>query len=100
MNWKHWPYWLRGGVIGGGVVLLFHTLSFSCLYFFTFPGSWGLECFPFAIPWIPFWFIPNFTSLPMISYEAIVFFAWFALGALVGIFFKHIQPKNKKSPPA
>ncbi|MDO8590678.1 MAG: hypothetical protein Q7R65_01730 [bacterium] len=95
MNWKHWPYWLRGGVVGAVFVLLSSILSFSCLYLFTSPGSWGLGCVPFEIPWIPFWFIPNFTSLPLISYEVIVGGSWFLLGSLVGAFVGFI--KSKKS---
>ncbi len=97
------PYWLKGGVIGGGVVLILSVLNISCLYFLP-PDSWGFECLPFAIPWIPFWFVPQLTSLPGISYEVIVVTAWFILGSIVGVLFSYIKSKKekctiKKSPP-
>src|SRR3989338_3279021 len=84
--WKNWPYWLRGGVVGGGIVILSLTLGFSCLHFLISGESYGIECIPLALPWIPFWFVPNISSLPGISYEIILFITWFVIGSLVGLF--------------
>lgn len=31
--WKHWPYWLRGGVIGGGIGLALDIPPVLCYLF-------------------------------------------------------------------
>ena len=92
-SWKQWPYWLRGGVIGGGITLLSYVLSISCLYFLTSTDSWGLECLPFAIPWIPFWFVPDLTSLSLssVNYGIIVVAIWFLAGSVIGATWNHIK---------
>jgi hypothetical protein len=91
--WKYWPYWLKGGIIVAMFALVFSSLNISCLYFFTRPDSWGFECLPFAIPQVPFWFIPNFISLQI--YEGAVIVIWFAVGSILGLVFGHV--KSRKS---
>ena len=93
--WKQWPYWLRGGVIGGGFAILSSVLSLSCLYFLASPGSWGFECIPIEIPWIPFWFFPSITFLPSIIYEVLVLVVWFSVAAFIGALVGYI--KNKRA---
>lgn len=99
--WKQLPYWLKGGVVGGGVVFISVVLTQFCEYQILVPGYSGLgfECFPFAVPWIPFWFIPNFVSLKI--YEGAVILIWFASGSVLGYLFGYIKSKklsNKKEP--
>lgn len=84
MNWKNWPHWLQGGVTLGGLALGSGALSTLCLHFLLTPDSWGFECLPFSIPWIPFWFFPNLVLSPGISYGIMVGAVWFIIGSLVG----------------
>jgi len=92
-SWKQLPYWLRGGVIGGGVTIVSYILTSSCEYLVVVPGYSGLgfECFPFAIPWMPFWFVPSITSLSTINYGITVFAIWFIIGSLIGALWNHIK---------
>ncbi len=57
MSWKKWPYWLRGGVIGGGIGLVFAALTTSCLSLVSLPPNTEpmriTLCIPIAIPSIP-----------------------------------------------
>ncbi|MEK7574899.1 MAG: hypothetical protein AAB511_01580 [Patescibacteria group bacterium] len=97
MNWKNWPYWLKGGVIGVSVALLSSILSLSCLYFFTSESSWGLGCLPLALPSVPTIYIllyfPGANSLS----NTIIFFTnttfWFIIGAFAGTFLGYIKSK-------
>lgn len=97
-SWKHWPYWLKGGVIGGGVAVLFSILSFSCLYFLTSPGSWGFECLPFALPFLPiinFLFrFPATYSFPSVIITVIEIALYFTAGSLLGVLVYYIKSKK------
>ncbi len=97
-NWKQWPYWLRGGVIGGGIIVLSSILSLSCLYFLTPPTSWGFECLPFAIPSLPIIEVLllspttySFSSATVLSIEVAIYFI---LGSLIGAFVGYIKKKK------
>ncbi len=100
-NWKKWPYWLRGGVIGGGVALLFVVLFFSCSLVIT-PG--GFLCLPFILvsPLYPIaMFIdsipdnhrvlpPLFLTLPILS-----FLLWFIVGAAIAATIKLVKKDSQ-----
>lgn len=106
MNWKKWPYWLKGGVIGAvaGIISLFlgdwcsssqlskmpgnDLADFGCLIFYG-PGLLlGL-----ASIWFPQ--APDFLSLPFVSNISDIVM-WFITGALIGGiagFFKRRSPQ-------
>jgi len=92
------PYWLRGGVIGGGISLVSTFLTSFCEYIIMVPGYTGLgfECLPFAIPWIPFWSFKNIISLSVIEYTIAGTAVWFVFGSLVGSIIKFIKLRNSK----
>ena len=109
-SWKHWPYWLRGGVIGGGAALLFYLLlngcsllagiglgpgevgfTYYCLVFYVvspiFPAGWLLS---FLLP--AFGYSSGFVEAyaPILSVPA-----WFIGGVFIGVLIDFL--KNKKS---
>ncbi|MDO8482894.1 MAG: hypothetical protein Q7S86_03695 [bacterium] len=99
-SWKHWPYWLRGGVIGGGVTLLFVVLFYSCGLFDT--DSESFFCLPFIIvsPSFPFAILfdklnPIFQyQLPFIIMPVVSVLSWFIFGSFVGLLVGHIKRKK------
>jgi hypothetical protein len=91
MHWHKWPYWLRGGVIGGGIALFLTILGFSCEAYFDFkyPGGLPVLCLPFEIVWVPTFILPG-------GYIASVLF-WFLVGSFVGVIVEKIKSKKKSS---
>jgi len=89
--WTNWPLWLRAGVIAGGLAFLSARLTNFCESFFDLTPL-GLECLPLNIPWIPFWFLPRFTSLPTILYEIVGVGVWFTLGAIICTLIRRNRP--------
>jgi hypothetical protein len=96
-NWKQWPYWLRGGVIGGGIALIFVALFFGCSLLIK-PA--GFLCLPFVLisPLYPIaTFIDsipnNHQVLPplFITLPALSFLLWFVVGAIVAALIKLIK---------
>lgn len=94
MHWTKWPYWLRGGVIGGGVAILSAALSDVCANIFS--ESLNLVCLLFVLPWIPFWYLP-ITLLPTTIFSIIGIVTWFIVGALAGSVFDSIKKKKSSS---
>lgn len=104
MNWKHWPYWLRGGVVGGGVALGFYLLAYMC---FLVGGDYFCLIFYIAGPIYPAGLFLNLFE-PVFNYSSAVVEAsapilsvpiWFIFGSLIGALAGSIKSKNKKSPP-
>ena len=63
------------------------------------PGYSGLgfECFvPLGFPWIPFWFLPGLTSLPMPAYILVGTVVWFLAGSLIGLFVQYLKSKQNR----
>ncbi len=92
---------MRGGVIGGSIIALLTILSASCLYFFGFWGSWGLECIPFTffltiLDPIYTFITPSFYALPSTKLFLIDILTYLLLGSLVGALVGYI--KKRKGP--
>lgn len=94
MNWKNWPYWLRGGVIGSiaGIVSLLLGDWCSSSLLAKMPGNdlADFRCLIFYGPGLllglaPIWFpqAPDFLSLPFVSNISDIAM-WFIAGALIG----------------
>lgn len=102
MNWRNWPYWLRGGVIGGMLPFLSLLSGRLCIYFTT-PPFWtenlGLQCIPFFVTFIPIWLTPYasfFESTPVVPASIL----YVILGVLLGLLVERIKKSKKKSPLA
>ncbi|KKU78193.1 MAG: hypothetical protein UY03_C0002G0019 [Parcubacteria group bacterium GW2011_GWA2_47_64] len=99
MNWKNWPYWLRGGVIGGGVTLVFIALFYTCVWTTT-PG--GFICLPllFVSPILPFAILfdelnPTLQyQLPFILVPIVSIVSWFIASSFIGFLVGHIKSKK------
>ena len=105
MNWKHWPYWLKGGVIGGGLSVLFVILYIPCeqAALRTFVESGGvadladLKCFPLEWPMLPIQiiiplFLSTFSGTILIVASILL---WFFIGSLTGTLVGYIKSKNR-----
>ena len=95
MNFKKWPYWLKGGVIGGGVAFIFYLIVSFCFDYF---------CLVFYIvsPIYPAGLILNSLG-PVFHYSsgfaeayAPVFSIpiWFIIGLLIGALVGHIKSRK------
>ena len=100
-SWKHWPYWLKGGVIGGGFIVLARLLAFGCdsCVFLSYPlilTSWlitmiGGDLGFFLVSYFPF------SPLIIIAADIIL---WFLTGALFGFLIGSLKLNKKDSPLA
>ena len=100
------PYWLKGGIIGGGLTLLSIGLAYACP-FLTPDNDWGCAL-SFYIPMIPF--IPLFDNVEIIREIANSFFqnspfilihivsiaVWFIVGSLIGTLVHFTRQKKSK----
>ncbi|MDO8590679.1 MAG: hypothetical protein Q7R65_01735 [bacterium] len=98
MNWKHWPYWLKGGVIGGGITIISIIIVYSC-------GLFDSDYFCL----VPLFFSPMYLVVALldnlesffnitISFEIWMLISvviWFAIGSFIGSLVGFI--KSKKS---
>lgn len=96
--WKKWPYWLRGGIIGGGIALVCIFVFYLCAW--NVFGDAGYRCAYFLVFQIfPITWISNFLGpLWEIYYQSVLggVVVWFFIGSLVGAFIDFI--KKRKSP--
>lgn len=104
MHWNKWPYWLRGGVIGGTIALIFVGFDYSCSLGVVAGPESGWQCAPLELmtPLLPIVlisanmrFLNNLPFFPL--FTAMSFAFWFVGGALIGYIVGHIKSK-KKSP--
>lgn len=101
--WKKIPYWLKGGIIGGGVTLIFVGLAYTCPFFSPDDG-WGCA-FSFYIPLIPFLPLLDNMEIARSFFQAIPFallpifyvVMWFIIGSLIGVVAGYIKSKKKNS---
>ena len=87
--WKKWPYWLRGGVMAGGVTSIWTLIFYLC--------GWVVNSFVCIIPLLfsPMYpiqiLINRFQSIlnfsPQLSFEAnilITIIIWTVVGTVIG----------------
>ena len=98
MKWKQFPYWLKGGVIGGGVTLVSVILFYSCLLFVGWQVNFVCLPFLFVSPMFPFIDLfdnnPFLHTLPRFSFEVLGIIIWFIIGALIGAFVDYIKSRK------
>lgn len=70
MFWKTWPYWLRGGVVGGGIALMYAILLYSCAY--TVTGYDVFRCMGLFELWGP----AHPVGLAMAYFQPIFNYSW------------------------
>ena len=95
MSWKHWPYWLKGGVIGVVVGTILDIPPILC-----YLSIGGFFCINIS----PMIFAGFFTELfPSISYAHPILFLTVTsivlsllLGSLIGAIVGHFQSKRKR----
>ncbi len=95
MSWKKWPYWFRGGVIGGGATFAFGILLYTCTWL---TPAGGFLCLPFLFfsPLFPITQLFDSFGLHFFPFDFLVVSigAWFLFGAFVGALVRHIKRKR------
>ncbi|MBM3256921.1 MAG: hypothetical protein FJY98_01155 [Candidatus Liptonbacteria bacterium] len=97
MTWKKWPYWLRGGVIGGVIALISSILTHIC----EFQGI-GLDCVLVGFPWLVLtpiflWQLPFFNFALITLYPLTILIGigiYFFLGSFVGNIIGYIKKRK------
>jgi|SRR3989344_7677296 len=103
MFWKRMPYWLRGGVVCGGVTIASAILAFGCpqMVYLFLGNDPGFVCLPFVFisPLFPIYIIWEriqfFDKLPFLLSPLFGTIVWFLLGSFAGFLIGLIK---KKSP--
>jgi|SRR3989344_6594889 len=95
--WKKWPYWLRGGVIGAVVTLIFLAFFYSCVLNATLGAVAGCGSILVFSPIIPIVFLfdqfsNDRTPFAIIPIASVL--VWFVVGALLGVL--HGWSKSRK----
>ncbi|MES2088040.1 MAG: hypothetical protein V4467_03550 [Patescibacteria group bacterium] len=103
MNWKHWPYWIKGGIIAGGITALFSIAYYGCVHTSIYAASSGYACLPFIetsplYPFVSFFDraypeLSDALSLLIITLCSVV--TWSIVGVFFGFLYGKI--KNRKS---
>ncbi|OHA43983.1 MAG: hypothetical protein A3G59_01550 [Candidatus Taylorbacteria bacterium RIFCSPLOWO2_12_FULL_47_20] len=110
MLWKKWPYWLRGGIICGGIFVLLLVVIYSILFGTPEEPDWSwsllfqlvnLSLFP-SSPILERLFPSMERLFPSMventrAFQAFNFVVFFITGSLIGGIIGLF--KNKKSPP-
>lgn len=77
MGWKDWPYWLKGGIIGGGIGFVLSLLSsFSIIIRGLVFGGWP--------------------DIELIWFDLLLILSTFIVGAVIGWIYGKIKSKTKK----
>ena len=96
MGWKNWPYWLKGGVIGGGIYIIWYIIQIG---YTTLTAN-------IRNPWIN---LPiYYTSFPVTSLNNyfmslgfyylmpfLLLIYYFLLGAIIGFIIDRIKGRKK-----
>lgn len=112
--WKHCPYWLRGGIVGGGIALIYAILLISCVYTVSDYGVFGCmglfelwgPAYPVGLAMAYFQPIFNYSWIWAEGYSFLVaipvgFISGALLGALGGAFWVLIKYiKSRKNKPS
>ena len=98
MHWKQWPYWLRGGVIGGGVTFVDLLLLSSCNIITSNASIFGcsLADVIFGL-WWPIALLFKYLDLNIPSeavLSIITILAWFIVGSFFGFLFGLAEKKR------
>lgn len=103
MHWKHWSYWLRGGLVAGGIALAYLLLLYSCGAANSFlhggPEDWGFSMLCMGLfgelgPTMPtVWFLSALQPILHFSDALIEVYApalsvlvFFVVGTVIGAF--------------
>src|SRR3990167_2642175 len=98
--WKRCPYWLRGGVVGGGTALIYAILFYSCAYAVSDYGIFGCmglfqlwgPAYPVALAMVYFQPIFNYSWIWAEGYSAFVAIpVWIFVGAELGALYTAIR---------
>lgn len=103
MRWRKLPYWVKGGVIAAGVLLVSGLLEMTCVHFASPKPSGGWECLPIALPWLPsvLFFSYLYTKDIFMPFAVEVFLGFLVnsgLGIGVGAFWGWVKATNKRNP--
>ncbi|GEM_PF-2054554 len=97
-SWKHWPYWLRGGVIGGGVTIADILLLSSCNFITSGHSTFG--CGLVYVVFGPLWpvaLLIKYFGFVFPSERVLIIIAvvtWFTVGAVVGTLTSFVKKKK------
>lgn len=110
MGWKNWPYWLRGGIIGGVIGIIWFVFHFMGMNFGPGEGGYlnwvyytfgvisgllgsilGFFIFPIALLFGEYF--SDATATPFLIISVIYLFL---IGALIGFIIGKIKSRNKK----
>ena len=115
MGWKNWPYWVRGGLIGGLIAVVLDLIILSSgilflndlnannlsgyqrfvLYFIIIPM--GLISFPLLMILVPLFgygeaITAGYFFLPFVSIVS-----FFIIGAIIGLVYGKIKKRKMKN---
>lgn len=100
MHWRNWPYWLRGGVIGGAITAVSIVPLYLCDLLVAGYGSLGcglafLALSPmFPLFWLSEYFGPFPVTISVPVFMTLGVIIWFAIGALIGLAIKRLKSRN------
>ncbi len=102
MSWKNWPYWLKGGIIGVGVVLISSfiiggitgiapdNIIINLFYIFLIPGIIILAVMRFKTYGYE---MPDMTFFEYVLMAVISIIPYFIIGAIIGWVYGRFKKK-------
>ena len=107
MSWKHWPYWLKGGIISAVIGLFFFALAERCGHSAAISGNEDFRCIPLLGPAfllaVVVGIIPGLKPLlhfipDVMLYLILIVVAWFLSGAMIGALIGYKKSKKERLP--
>ena len=104
MGWKNWSYWLRGGIILGGIPLVLYLLTMA--FVFVFPPLAQVFSLISSVFYLPYFLIVAGFELNFLSdggfgfniWGLILFFVfWFIIGAIIGLIIGKVKKRKMKN---